>query len=249
LLAFLSLYLNHFVIPKANQKRLAFEEIYLRDKYDNKDKNIHRQIEPGTFIYFNSYNSIYNTGYQFSLEKIHDGIRSYYLKSDFIKWDSTKNKWTVENYFIRKIEGMHEVILSGSQLDTTFNFQPAEFSKRENLTEAMQTPELNRFIADEKEKGSSLIPFYEVEKYRRTGFPFATFVLTLIGASVASRKVRGGIGWHIGLGLLISFSYILFMQVSTTFATNGGLPAAVAVWIPNVIFSILALFMLREATK
>jgi lipopolysaccharide export system permease protein len=113
----------------------------------------------------------------------------------------------------------------------------------------MQTPELNRFIADEKEKGSSLIPFYEVEKYRRTGFPFATFVLTLIGASVASRKVRGGIGWHIGLGLLISFSYILFMQVSTTFATNEGLPAAVAVWIPNVIFSILALFMLREATK
>jgi len=248
-LAGLSLYLNHFVIPQANKKRLAFEELYLRDKYYNNDKNIHRQIEPGTFIYFNSYNSIMNTGYQFSLEKIHNGIRSYYLKSDFIKWDSTKNKWSIENYFVRKIEGMTEVMTSGAKLDTVFNFQPAEFGKRENRTEAMQTPELSRYIADEKERGSYLIPFFEVEKYRRTAFPFATFVLTLIGASVASRKVRGGIGWHIGLGLLISFSYILFMQVSTTFATYGSLPASIAVWIPNVIFSVLALFMLRTAPK
>lgn len=248
-LAGLSLYLNHFVIPKANQKRLAFEERYLRDTYYNNDKNIHRQIEPGTFIYFNSYNSQLNTGYQFSFEKIHNGIRNYYLKSDFIKWDSTKSKWMVENYFIRKIDGMKEVMISGERLDTVFNFQPAEFGKRENRTEAMQSPELNRFIIDEKERGSYLIPFFEVEKYRRTAFPFATFVLTLIGATVASRRVRGGIGWHIGLGLMISFAYILFMQVSTTFATNGSFPASIAVWIPNLIFTVLALFMLRTAPK
>lgn len=248
-LAGLSLYLNHFVIPQANKKRLAFEELYLRDRYYNQDKNIHRQIEPGTFIYFTSYNNENNIGYQFSMEKIQNGVRSYYLKSDFIKWDSVKNKWSVENYFIRKIDGMHEKIISGSKLDTVFNFEPAEFGKRENRIEAMQSPELNRFIADEKEQGSSLIPTYEVEKYGRTAFPFATFVLTLIGASVASRKVRGGIGWHIGVGLLISFSYILFMKVSTTFATNGSFPAIIAVWIPNVIFILLALFMLRAAPK
>ena len=144
---------------------------------------------------------------------------------------------------------MDELIFTGVRLDTTFNFLPSEFSRRENRVEAMQTPELSVFIGEEQKKGSYLISYYEVEKYRRSAYPFATFVLTLIGASVASRKVRGGIGWHIGLGLLIAFSYILFMQISTTFATNGSLPAAMAVWIPNVIYIFLALLMLRTAPK
>ena len=113
----------------------------------------------------------------------------------------------------------------------------------------MQTPELIKFIDNETLQGSYLIPYYEVEKHSRTAYPFATFVLTLIGVSVASKKVRGGIGWHIGLGLTISFAYILFMQVSSTFAINGGLSPFVAVWTPNVIFAFLALFMLRAAPK
>jgi len=248
-LALLSLYLNHFVIPQSNKIRLAFEEAYLRNPYRNEDRNIHRQISPGTFIYFNSYNNQRNTGYQFSLEKTNNGTRSYYLKSDFIKWDSIKNKWSLENYFTRQISGMTEVTTKGAKLDTVFDFQPAEFGRRENKVETMKTPELSGFIDDEKKKGSSLIPIYEVEKHRRSAYPFATFVLTLIGASVSSRKVRGGIGWHIGLGLMIAFTYILFMQISTTFATNGIFPAAIAVWIPNVIYSVLALLMLRTAVR
>lgn len=248
-LASLSLYLNHFVLPNSNGIRLAFEEKYMRNPYENRDLNIHRQLDPETFIYFSSYNTRYNTGYQFSMEKIRDGIRYYFLKSDNIRWDSTLNKWALENYFVRKINGMNEMVSAGTYLDTTFDFMPSEFSRRENRIEAMKTPELNDFIIDEKKKGSYLIPYYEVEKHRRSAYPFATFVLTLIGASVASRKVRGGIGWHIGLGLLIAFSYILFMQISTTFAINGGLPAEIAVWIPNAIYIFLALFMLRTAPK
>ncbi|MBI4930140.1 MAG: LptF/LptG family permease [Bacteroidetes bacterium] len=248
-IAALSLYLNHFVIPQANKTRLAFEEAYLRNPYTNNDRNIHRQIAPGTFIYFNSYNNQRNTGYQFSLEKIHGGTRFYFLKSDYIKWDSTGNKWSLENYFVRQISGMDEVITRGAKLDTVFDFLPTDFGKRENRIEAMQTPELSAFIDEEQKKGSSLIPFYEVEKHRRSSYPFATFVLTLIGASVASRKVRGGIGWHIGLGLMLAFTYILFMQVSTTFATNGGYPALIAVWIPNVIYVFLAFYMLSKAPK
>ncbi len=248
-LALLSLYLNHFVIPHSNGIRLSFEEKYIRNPFENKDINIHRQLSPESFIYFRSYNSRTNTGYNFSFEKIRDGNRYYFLKSDYLQWDSIGNKWKVENYFIRQVDDMKESVIKGNELDTVFDFQPSEFSKRENRIEAMQTPELNRYIDEEKKKGAYRIPFYEVEMDRRTAFPFATFVLTIIGAAVASRRVRGGIGWHIGLGLLIAFTYILFMQISTTFATSGSAPAIIAVWIPNLIFAVLAFFMLRSAPK
>ena len=75
------------------------------------------------------------------------------------------------------------------------------------------------------------------------------FVLTVIGVSISSRKVRGGIGLHIGIGLLISFSYILFMQISSTFALNSGMPAIIAVWIPNIFYSGLAAYLLKKAPK
>jgi len=248
-ITFVSLFMNHFVIPNSNKTRLAFEEAYLKNPYYNDDVNIHRQIEPETYIYFSSFSTSRNYGYQFTMEKIHEGNRYYYLKSDAMYWDSLKSKWTIQNYYIREINGMKETIRSGGQMDTSINFHPSELGKRENKVETMQTPELVKYIAAEKEKGSYFIPYYEVEKEKRTAFPFATFVLTFIGASVASRKVRGGIGWHIGLGLLISFTYILFMQVSTTFATNGIAPAYIAVWMPNIIFAALALFMLKNAPK
>jgi lipopolysaccharide export system permease protein len=248
-IALFSLYLNHYIIPKSNGIRLAFEEKYLKNAYENKNKNIHRQISPGNYIFVTSYNHRIQTGYQFSLEKIKNGERYYYLRADKITWDSASGKWSLENYFSRSISGLKEHIKTGSRLDTSLLFQPAEFGTRETVVESMQTPDLNRYIEQEKLKGSSMVAFYEVEAYGRTAFPFATFVLTLIGVSVASRRVRGGIGWHIGVGLLISFSYILFMQISSTFATNGSVPAFVAVWIPNLIFAILAFFMLQTAPK
>lgn len=249
-LASMSLYLNHFVIPRSNGVRLAFEEKYIRNPYENKDKNIHRQITPGNYIYVTSYNHRIQSGYQFSFEKINNGERSFYLRSDKITWDSIQGKWSLDNYFIRTITGMEEHISMGAKLDTVLDFKPTEFGARVTKIASMQTPELNKYIEEEKLKGSSLIPFYESEKHWRTAFPFATFVLTLIGVSVASRRVRGGIGWHIGVGLLISFSYILLMRVSTTFATNGSIPNVVlAVWAPNLIFAVLALFMLRAAPK
>ena len=248
-IAGLSLYLNHYIIPKSNVARLAFEEKYIRNPYENKDKNIHRQISPGNYIYVNSYNHRIQTGYQFSFEKINHGERSFYLRSDKISWDSTQQKWSLQNYFIRTIAGVSEHIAMGAKLDTALNFLPSEFGVRGTKIESMQTPELIKYIDEERLKGSSLIPVYESEKDWRTAFPFATFILTLIGVSVASRRVRGGIGWHIGVGLLISFSYILFMRVSTMFAIKGGMPPMIAVWAPNVIFAVLSLFMIRSAPK
>jgi len=248
-LASLSLYLNNFVIPHANQKRLAFEDTYLRVKYRNIDRNIHRQINQGTLIYFERFDNLRNTGYKFSLEKIENGELKHKLMADYIKWDSVSNKWVIENYFIRKIDGMHETIETGSRIDTVLNFHPSDFGRRINSIETMNYPELNQFIEKEQSKGSEKIVFYLIEKHRRFAFPFATFILTLIGVTIASRKVRGGIGMHVGIGLAISFTYILFMQVSTTFATNANVTPMLAVWIPNILFGIIGLYLLRIAPK
>ena len=250
ILSGVSLVLNNYVIPHSNTTRIAFESKYIKNQFVYRSRNVHRQISPGQFIYFESYNNIEKTGYQFSFEKFDEGSLVYKMLAERIIWDSLKNKWQLENYFIRKIDGMHEQIRSGYAMDTTFAFSPEEFSRKMvNYIEAMDWRELNTFIDQEKIRGSEEIPFYEVEKYRRTAFPFATFILTLIGVSLSSRKVRGGIGVQIGAGILLSFTYIMFMQVSTTFATNGNMPAALAVWIPNIIYLFIAVYLFRRAMK
>ena len=248
-LACVSFYLNNYVIPHANQKRLNFENTYIRNKYRNSDINIHRQIKPGEYIYFESYNNFENICYRFSYEIIKDGKMIYKLMANQIKYDSITNKWKVQNYAIRTINGMKEQLRTGVEFDTVYNFKPSDFSTRLNNVETMNRPELDKFIAEEKMRGSDEIAFFELEKYRRTSMPFATFILTLIGVSMASRKTRGGIGLHIGLGMLISFSYILFFQVSITFATNGNLSPLIAVWIPNILYFFIALVLLRLAPK
>lgn len=249
LLATASFFLLNFIIPKANEKRLAFENTYIKNPFRYTDHNIHKQISPGTFIYFESYNNTTNVGYRFAVDQIEEGKLLYKLRSDFIRWDTLKQKWNIENYQIRTFDGLKETIKSGAVMDTVLNIHPKDFSRRLNMTETMNYFELTDFINDEKDKGSPNIAFYEIEKYQRISLPFATFILTLIGVAIASRKVRGGIGLHIGLGLFISFSYILFMQVSNTFATNAGVAPVIAVWIPNMLYLLLAVYLLKIAPK
>ena len=93
------------------------------------------------------------------------------------------------------------------------------------------------------------IKFYYVERNRRLAFPFATIILTIIGAALSSRKVRGGMGLHIAIGITLSFTYIIFMQISTVFATFGTLSPLIAVWIPNIVFTFIAVFLYRMAPK
>lgn len=245
----LSLYINHWVLPKANKARLDFEEVYIRSPYHLDDRNIHRQVGQDTYIYFNNYNVDRKTGYQFSMEKIKGGNRYYYLRSDQIRWDTVKKKWTVENYFTRNVSGMNETIKKGLRFDTTYEFTPADFGTRPNRIETMNTRDLQKYINEQRMKGTARIEFSEVEKYQRTATPFASIILTLIGVALASRKVRGGTGLHIGLGLGLSFTYILFMQVFKTTATNGGFSPLIAVWLPNIIFLLVALFLLRSVPK
>ena len=174
---------------------------------------------------------------------------TYKLVADNVVWDSVTAAWTINHYYTRTIDGPIETLVTGIKLDTILNFTPKEFGRKSNTIGTMDYYALNDFIESERLKGADNIEFYEIEKYKRTAFPFATFILTIIGVSIASRKVRGGTGLHIGLGILISFTFILFMQVSNTFAEGGLVSPFVAVWIPNVLFSFLALYLFKTAQK
>jgi len=250
LIAMLSLYLNNFTIPDANKVRLRFENTYLNDPSRNENINIHKQISPGVYIYMEHFDNFSNTGYRFSLEHIRGQELPYKLMSESIHWDTAKKTWMIFGYFIRKIypDGTQK-ISSGAVKDTALNFTPADFVERLDDVKAMNYKELNAYIEKKRMEGSTNIASFEVERDQRTAFPFATFILTIIGVSLSSRKVRGGTGLHLGIGLVIAFSFILFMQISTTFAEGGFISPMVSVWIPNVIYGILAYFILRWAPK
>ncbi|MCX6256727.1 MAG: LptF/LptG family permease [Bacteroidia bacterium] len=240
LLALFSYTLGNFIIPPANKVRLQFEEKYLKNPFKNYDRNIHRQVKPGIFIYMESYNVTNQVGYKFSMEQFRDGTLVSKMLSDYVKWDEKKKKWAVSNYYIRTVDGLDEHIKQGPLIDTLIALTPDDFNKRENIVETMNFMELNSFISEQRMRGASNIDIYLIEKYKRFSFPFSTFILTLIGVSLASRKVKGGIGLHIGAGIMISFAYILFMQISSQFAIGGSLNPMLAVWLPNIIFSLIA---------
>lgn len=248
-LALLSIYLSNELIPNANVKRLEFENTYIRSQRHFRERNVHLQIRPGEFVYLESYNERINVGYKFALEKILDGELQYKLIAERAEWIDSTGTWALRNYYTREIDGLNENIRRGTRKDTIINLRPDDFIQNLRDMETMNFRELEAFIENERLKGSENIRFYLVEKHRRIAFPFATLVLTLIGVSLSSRKVRGGIGLHLGMGLTLSFSFILFMQISSTFATNGNLPAMLAVWIPNIVYAILGIYLLKTAPK
>jgi lipopolysaccharide export system permease protein len=248
-IAVLSYFLINYIIPPANQVRLDFEENYIRNTFRYKEKNIHRQIEPGVFIYMESYNNFYDIGYKFSIEKYKDGKLESKLISSYIKWDTTKNKWTVNNYMIREFDSLSEKIISGKRLDTTIAISPEDFSRRLTFVETMNKHQLDNYIEEQKMLGADNIEALLIEKYKRFSYPFSTFILALIGVTLSSRKRRGGIGINIGMGLLFAFSYIMFMQVSTVFSINSGMNPLLAVWMPNISFTIIGIVLYRFASR
>ena len=265
LIAITSLLLSHFAIPNASKIRQSFEDKYVNNAYQSKDNNIHRQINPGEFIYLESFNNNEKTGYKFSLEKTKNGKLVYMLTADVIKWDSIKESWKVINYNERLIPNIklskiekqkigkksiyEEQLKFGAEKNISINFHPKELGRMESKVDVMTYPELKQFIKKEKEKGSSGIERFEVENYKRSAIPFSTFILTIIGVCLSSRKIRGGIGMHLALGLLLAASYELFLHISSIFAINGMLPPLAAVWLPNLVYGLIALYLYKTAQK
>ncbi|RLD60558.1 MAG: hypothetical protein DRJ05_04460, partial [Bacteroidetes bacterium] len=194
ILGLMSFYLANFLIPKTNIKMMAFEKEYIKNQFRSYDRDIHMQIKPGTFVYLQSYDASSSSGYKFSLESFEDDKLTMKLSAERITWDSISGKWKMKNYFIRKIDGMDETLIKGKELDTLLNMHPREFTFVLDDVKTLDYWQLRAFIEKEKLKGSENISEYEVEKHKRMAFPFATLILTIIGVSISSRKVRGGIG-------------------------------------------------------
>jgi lipopolysaccharide export system permease protein len=245
-----SFYLSDQVIPGANKVKLDFEEQYVKKRpISFSTKDFHRQIEPGIYVYLHSYSNVSKVGYQFTIEKFEEGELVSKMVADQIRWDTTVNKWRARRYYIRTIDGLHETIEEGKQIDTTLAMHPDDFKMRLTIVETMSLKELDEFIAKQRMQGETNVTSHLIERHNRIAFPFSTFILTLIGVAVSSRKMRGGIGLQIAIGVVISFTYILFTQFSKQFAIGGLLPAVAAVWLPNVFFLIIALFLMRLAPR
>ncbi len=249
IIAILSWYLSNWVIPHANKTRLDFENTYVRNAYRFKNRNFHKQISPGVYVYIESYNNKLDMGSKFAMEEFKNGKLVSKLISDYIRWDTTKHKWKIHNYRIRYFHENGETIERGKNLDTTLAMERKDFHRRANDVETMNKTELKKFISKERLAGSSNINAYLIEEYKRTAFPFSTFILTIMGVSLASRKVRGGTALYLGIGLALSFSYILFMQISFQFSIGSNLSPLIAVWIPNILYGIIALVLYKIAPK
>ncbi len=248
LIFLVSMGFNLFIIPETNRLMTTFENKFLKN-HENYKNNVHLQLDSNTYIFLESFDNASNAGNSFSLEKFDgDKLRSKII-SDRISFDTLTRKWTLENYTKRTVDGLKEKMTRGPNLDTLLDMRPIDFDARDNIYSAMNFWELNEKIEKEKIRGSGIMVNLELEKYKRWTYPFSAYVLTLIGVALSSRKVRGGVGLPLGVGILLSFVYILFIQFANTFALKGGLPPIVAVVIPNVIFGLLGFYLLKKAPK
>ena len=249
-IALFSLWLNLFIIPDANKTRLDFETQYIKNRYKSVGRNVHYQLAPGEFVYAESFSKWNNTAYKFTLEKIEDNKLVSKLSAETAVYDTLNNSWTLRKYFIREYnEDLTDRVRSGRQLDTVIDLSVKDFYMTEKTVETLDYKELNELIATQQLRGDANVKFALIEKNTRFALPFSAFILTIMGVALSSKKRRGGIGWNIGIGIALAFTYILFLRFSQMFVHAGALPPFIALWIPNIVFAIIAAFLYRIAPK
>lgn len=252
LLALLLGFANQGVVPRANRVTNRFEDSYVKKGGDNNNQvlnNVHARVDSFTYISMNNYfvDNEYASG--FILEKIRGQQLLYKLETSSISYDSVKKVWRTGRAFVRKLDGMQMQLDTVQDSTLKLNLTPRDLLTNTNAYENMPTPELKRYIRRQELRGAGGLNSLYVEKYRRVASAFAVIILTFIGAVIASRKVRGGSGLHLALGIVISAAYIVFMQFSTTFSIKGNLNPFIAVWIPNFFFTGVAIWLYRRAPK
>jgi lipopolysaccharide export system permease protein len=251
IIAMLSLGLNLWVIPVTSEKQVAFEALYLKKRQNIRyDRHIYRQIEPGLFAYVRGYSGRDNRATFFALEQYKGNQMVAMLEAAEVKFDPETRHWTAERYVTRTFDVAEgERFEKCTKLDTLVNLDATELGRVNELIKTMKIGRLNEFITQQKAKGSNMIGLLEVERHTRYSYPLATFILTLIGVSLSSRKIRGGMGLHIGVGITLCFTYILFGRFFEEFAKGGVMNPALAVWIPNMIYAAIAVYLYRNAPK
>jgi len=241
--------LSAYIIPQANEKRINFEYKYLKkNKKVEYGNNILLEVEPGIFAYFDRYFDYQRQGNNFSLDRFEDKKLVSRLTANYIKYDTLHN-WTIYDYIVRDFDGMREYISEASRLDTTLMIVPSDFLISESDCEKMTNPELAKHIDRQKKRGIGNIQTFEIEYHKRIANGFSFFILTVIGVSLSSAKRKGGMGLNIGIGLGLSFSYILFTTVTSSFAISGMVSAMTACWIPNILYTFIAVFLYTKAPR
>ena len=250
IIALLNFYLGAMVIPKGNVVRQNFESRYKNKKKVTSATNVQLQVGKGIIAYIQQYDDVSRTGYGFSLDKFENKKLVSHMTATTIRYDSISDSryhWTVMNYKIRTLKGLREEITTGATLDTLIMMEPMDLVFSKGQQETFTSPELLQYISKQQERGSQNVVQYEVEFHKRIAMSFASFILTIIGASLSSRKRKGGMGMYLGIGLALSFAYILLQTISSTFAINAGLPAMLAAWIPNILYIFIAYFCYRQS--
>lgn len=242
------LYLSLYVIPPANVKRIEYTNQWVKNKRVDYGDNIQLQVRRGVMMHMARYDNITKHGSRISVEEFKGNELTSRLTASDAAYD-TLGRWKLTDYEMRHFNGLNETMRRGNSLDTTLNIDPKDFLIAKNDQEMLTSPELKKYIDSQKKRGAANIQQFEIEYERRYAMSAAAFILTIIGLSLSSRKVRGGIGLNIGIGLALSFSYILFMQVTQTFAVSGYTSPRVAMWIPNIIYSVIAIVLYKRASR
>ena len=250
LIAIFSLSLNLFIIPDSNKERIAFETKYVKDKTKNVGRNVHYQISPVEFAFAESFSALNNTAYRFTLERIEDNRLISKITAETAVYDTTRKVWQLKKYFIREYnEDLTDRIRSGRQIDTTLALSVDDFYWNPESVETYNYFELNDLIDLQLMRGDANVKYSLIQKNNRFALPFSAFILTIMGVALSSKKRRGGIGWNIGAGIALAFTYILFMKFSEMFVYTDTLSPAVALWLPNMVFTVIAVVLYRLAPK
>ena len=250
LIAALNFHLGSYVIPKGTVVRHDFESLYKNNTKNTSASNIQLMVDKGVVAYISQYDDIRKTGYGFSLYKFENKKMVSQMNASVIQYDTISDSryhWKARNYKIRTLKGMREQIKSGNEIDTIIQMEPMDLVFSKGQQETFTSPELRRYISKQQSRGSSNVVQYEVEYHKRIASSFASFILTIIGVSLSSRKRKGGMGLYLGIGLALSFTYILLQTISATFAINAGTPPMLAAWMPNILYTFIAYFCYRQA--
>lgn len=249
LIAFASLSLNFWVIPESNIERLEFENTYVKNK-NTAVRNVHYQIAPGQFVFVESFSNWNNTAYQFTLETVEDNKILSKLSAESAAWDSLSGAWQLRNCFIRDYtSGLSDNVVYYSQRDTVIALTVDDFHRNALTVQTLNYGDLEELIKTQKMRGDANVMYALIEKHNRWAMPFSAIILTIIGVALSSRKKRGGIGWNLSFGIALAFSYILFQRFAQMFVYTDILPPGLAIWIPNILFAIIAAVLYRMAPK
>lgn len=237
-----------YVIPPANQKMLEFQDKYIDQFSTENARNVQMEVTPGTILYIETFQKQTSTGYRSSLELFDGKSLQMRLTADRICHDSAYN-WHFESYTRRTFNGLTEEVERGARFDTIIPIEPNELFITAENAQMMTNPELREYIAKQSARGAGNTKAFESELHKRWASPLGAFIMTLLAVSMSSRKVRGGMGKNLGIGLTLSALYILFSTVSTTFSVKGVMSPFMAVWLPNFVFLAIGLYLYTKTPK